>query len=321
MFNTYGSYREFLGKILNENEQRLVDILGSEKEWEYKEVNACTDSNIYYFIDKALGYKLYNIHNNNDDPKYIFNIYKFLSEEISLVMYFDHKPLTYEMVDWKDQCKEISLYKRVCNENNVIVKFSLFGIPIVEVNFDYIPGPGSNYGNSSKIIIFNKKYESKLLEKVLEIIQNASHESPYKIITFDSNCAGNINLTTAEGLTQRWEDLILNSNIIDLVRTDIESFINRKSWFKENHLPFKRGYLFHGPPGNGKTSVVKAILSNVGIKRAYSIRLFSKFVTDKTFESMFESAQKIVQVLFFLKILIALFQKQEKNHQLEFILF
>jgi hypothetical protein len=43
------------------------------------------------------------------------------------------------------------------------------------------------------------------------------------------------------------------------IEADLETFIKRKSLYKQQGIPHKRGYLFYGPPGTGKTSCVHAI--------------------------------------------------------------
>lgn len=43
------------------------------------------------------------------------------------------------------------------------------------------------------------------------------------------------------------------------LRQDIEFFVAARRWFKEKGLPYNRSYLLHGPPGNGKTTTIKAI--------------------------------------------------------------
>ncbi len=44
----------------------------------------------------------------------------------------------------------------------------------------------------------------------------------------------------------------------DLVK-DIDIFIDRKEWYQERGITYKRGYLLYGPPGTGKSSLAKAI--------------------------------------------------------------
>ncbi len=43
------------------------------------------------------------------------------------------------------------------------------------------------------------------------------------------------------------------------LRRDIEFFGTSKSWFDKKDLPYARSYLLYGPPGNGKTSAIRAI--------------------------------------------------------------
>lgn len=56
-----------------------------------------------------------------------------------------------------------------------------------------------------------------------------------------------------------WDDLVLEDHVVRLIRSDFETFFQRRDWFRENRIPYRRGYLFHGPPGNGKTSVVRVL--------------------------------------------------------------
>lgn len=40
---------------------------------------------------------------------------------------------------------------------------------------------------------------------------------------------------------------------------DIDSFLTSKQWYKDRSIPYKRGYMFHGNPGSGKTSLSLAL--------------------------------------------------------------
>lgn len=56
-----------------------------------------------------------------------------------------------------------------------------------------------------------------------------------------------------------WNDLFLPTGMAEAIRKSVESFFNARERFKELNLPYKRGFLFVGPPGNGKTQTIRVI--------------------------------------------------------------
>lgn len=49
--------------------------------------------------------------------------------------------------------------------------------------------------------------------------------------------------------------LILAENKWDELRTDIECFLAPHVWYCGQNIPYRKGYLFHGPSGSGKSSL------------------------------------------------------------------
>ncbi|KAJ7581155.1 BCS1 N terminal-domain-containing protein [Mycena floridula] len=48
-------------------------------------------------------------------------------------------------------------------------------------------------------------------------------------------------------------------------------FLNRRQWYVDRGIPYRRGYLLHGPPGSGKTSFIQALAGSL----SYDISLLN----------------------------------------------
>ena len=57
-----------------------------------------------------------------------------------------------------------------------------------------------------------------------------------------------------------WDDVIMDKTMKDTLIGDVEGFFDCKDDYKEFSVPWKRGIIFHGLPGNGKTISIKALM-------------------------------------------------------------
>lgn len=58
------------------------------------------------------------------------------------------------------------------------------------------------------------------------------------------------------------ESVILPDGFTKDLVDDIQEFLDSDDWYTKRGIPYRRGYLFYGPPGNGKTSAVLALATH-----------------------------------------------------------
>lgn len=61
--------------------------------------------------------------------------------------------------------------------------------------------------------------------------------------------------------TSSWDDLILPEGMRELVETNVSAFYDARDTFKKYGIPYRRGIILAGPPGDGKTSIIRTLLA------------------------------------------------------------
>ncbi|KAL7672312.1 hypothetical protein ACOME3_007201 [Neoechinorhynchus agilis] len=55
------------------------------------------------------------------------------------------------------------------------------------------------------------------------------------------------------------ESVVLDVGIREKIVKDVQEFIRSRQWYSDRGVPYRRGYLLHGPPGCGKSSFIYAL--------------------------------------------------------------
>eukprot|EP01043_Picozoa_sp_COSAG02_P047662 COSAG02_NODE_4591_length_5182_cov_5.857761_3_plen_939_part_00 len=71
-----------------------------------------------------------------------------------------------------------------------------------------------------------------------------------------------------KAVTKKRRDLstvVLDKQLKDEIVADAKKFIEEPEYYTELGIPYRRGYLLYGPPGNGKTSFCQALAGQLGL--------------------------------------------------------
>ena len=109
-----------------------------------------------------------------------------------------------------------------------------------------------------------------------------------------------------------WDTLVLDPTVSRMVRQDFELFFDREEWFRKHNLPYRRGYLFYGNPGNGKTAVIRVMAAHPHI-RPYAVDLSDSDNQSSQLVALFEQASRNTPALVILEDLDRAFPTEGKR--------
>jgi len=106
-----------------------------------------------------------------------------------------------------------------------------------------------------------------------------------------------------------WDSVVLDATAQRMVRTDFELFFQREEWFRQHNLPCRRGYLFWGSPGNGKSATIRVMAAHPYIQ-PYTFDLSDVEEKSRNVLRMFETAAQNTPALAILEDINRAFSKR-----------
>ncbi|KAI9343534.1 mitochondrial chaperone bcs1 [Obelidium mucronatum] len=107
------------------------------------------------------------------------------------------------------------------------------------------------------------------------------------------------------------DSIILNPELKSTIIKDVENFLQSENWYQSMGIPYRRGYILHGPPGTGKTSFIFALAGHLKMDLSL-VNLTLPNLTDSELASaLCDSPQN--SILVFEDIDVAMAKKKKKK--------
>jgi chaperone BCS1 len=100
----------------------------------------------------------------------------------------------------------------------------------------------------------SQTFSRSLLEDARAIAHNRRHRKVEIFVASYENWQ-----SVDERDTRPLSSVYLPDGVIEMLGEDIQKFLDSQPWYVARGIPWRRGYMFHGIPGTGKTSTITAL--------------------------------------------------------------
>lgn len=121
--------------------------------------------------------------------------------------------------------------------------------------------------SETRHFLIGDRYE--LLQRFFKHVSEWANEVRSELLVFENSSFRKDEELFAVIQRADLDSLVLKGSLKDEIVQDVTSFFARKAVYEKYGLPHKRGILFYGPPGNGKTHLLKGLVRKASVPCAY----------------------------------------------------
>jgi hypothetical protein len=135
-----------------------------------------------------------------------------------------------------------------------------------------------------------------------------------EVLVFDGGCWSKSESLFRAIRTATFDNLVLAGSLKEEIRDDLSRFFATRETYDRHGVPWKRGVLFVGPPGNGKTHAVKALINSIGKPCLYVKSFQAEHATEHDcIRQAFKRARKSAPCIFVLEDLDSLINEGNRS--------
>ncbi len=111
-----------------------------------------------------------------------------------------------------------------------------------------------------------------------------------------------------------FDDLIVDDSLKSFIRADFSQFLGAQEKYSSLGLSWRRGALFIGPPGNGKTHCIRALVKELAIPSLYVQSLSHQYYeSEQLLQMVFDRARELRPCVLVLEDLDALVNQDNQS--------
>ncbi|KAG5641961.1 hypothetical protein DXG03_003853 [Asterophora parasitica] len=143
-----------------------------------------------------------------------------------------------------------------------------------------------DYGHGSSLKISVVARNNDILKKlVLEAKREYEKDAEHRVHIFMADTTYGCWRWNGARQKRPMSSIVLQPGVKDMLLADCKDFLCSEEWYAERGIPFRRGYLLHGVPGSGKTSLIHSLAGELGLD-IYVVSLSSKGMSDNTLTTL-----------------------------------